>query len=142
MNALAARAASAWYLTSIGRRAGRVDFYDEETMLARLACCHLPVIRRICHASPAIGDVTGRLWQGCHSTAISLLVRLAHTAGLRRKSVDGREQVSLSAVLSSRPICHNRVWSWRRSLGQFSLHLLNCRLGVAPHVAITRLLCL
>ena len=33
------------------------------------------------------------------------LKELAHTAGFPLKSVGGREQVSLSAALSSRPIC-------------------------------------
>ena len=35
-----------------------------------------------------------------------LLVSLANTPGFRRKSVDGREQVSLFPALSSRPKCH------------------------------------
>ena len=35
--------------------------------------------------------------------------RLACAAGLPRKSVGGREQVSLSPALSSRPACQSRV---------------------------------
>ena len=53
------------------------------------------LIRRICHAPRRKGDVTGRLWQGCHSAAISLLQAGESCRKLRLKSVDGREQVSL-----------------------------------------------
>ena len=84
--------------------------------------------------APAMGDAAGRLWQGCHNSAIPLLVRLAHTTGLPLKSVGEREQVSLSAALSLRPICRigSRVcvgrseacpvWtasSWRRTLRRY-----------------------
>ena len=55
MNALAACAASAWYLTLMGHHAGMVGIFNIETELTRLAYCHLPVIRRICHAAPARG---------------------------------------------------------------------------------------
>ena len=76
---------------------------------------------------PGKGDAAGRPWQGCHNSEVPLPVRLANTAGLRLKSVDGREQVSLSAVLSSRLICQIRseacgdrsnslmLLSWRRA---------------------------
>ena len=40
---------------------------------------------------------------------LGTLLWLARTAGLPRKSVGGREQVSLSPALSSRPACHSRV---------------------------------
>ena len=40
---------------------------------------------------------------------LGTLLWLARTAGLPRKSVGGREQVSLSRALSSRPACHSRV---------------------------------
>ena len=59
--------------------------------------------------NPGEGNDAGRLWQGCHSSRVPLLVSLANTPGLRLKSMDGREQVSLSPALSSRPVCHNRV---------------------------------
>ena len=40
---------------------------------------------------------------------LGTLLWLARTAGLPRKSVGGREQVSLSPALSSRPACQSRV---------------------------------
>jgi hypothetical protein len=64
---------------------------------------------RICHASPTTGVFTGRLWRDCHSSMMPLLVGLAHITGLRLKSVGGREQVSLSSALSSRPDCLSGV---------------------------------
>ena len=78
-----------------------------ETVLARWAfvifLSNSPYLPR----SPGVGDVISRLWQGRHNSEIPLLVMLASTSGLRRKSVDGREQVSLSPALSSRPKCRN-----------------------------------
>ena len=55
--------------------------------------------------SPRQGDVISRLWQGRHNSGTMLLVRLASIPGLRHKSMDGREQVSLFPALSSRPKC-------------------------------------
>lgn len=68
-------------------------------------------IRCICHAPPAWGVFQAAGGSGCHSsTAPPPPWRgLARTAGLPRKSVGGREQVSLSPALSSRPACHSRV---------------------------------
>ena len=43
MNTLAACAASAWYLTLMGHRAGMVGIFNIETELTRLAYCHLLV---------------------------------------------------------------------------------------------------
>ena len=34
--------------------------------------------------NPGEGNDAGRLWQGCHSSRVPLLVRLTHTPGLRR----------------------------------------------------------
>jgi hypothetical protein len=56
MNALEAGAASAWYLTLMGSRAGHFDApVNIGILLARPACCHSLGIRRICHAAPAKG---------------------------------------------------------------------------------------
>ena len=57
---------------------------------------------RICHAPPAKGDIASRPWRGCHNSAASFRTC---AAGFRLKSVDGREQVSLSPAQSSRPVC-------------------------------------
>ena len=43
--------------------------------------------------------------KGRSTAGYRCLKELAHTAGFPLKSVGGREQVSLSAALSSRPIC-------------------------------------
>ena len=92
---------------------------------------------------PRQGNNTGRLWQGCHNSGVPPLVELTYIPGLRRKSVDGREQVSLSAVLSSRLICHDRVRGLRWSLETaFRSPPKAVFPGVAPRVAITRFLCL
>ncbi len=48
---------------------------------------------------PGKGDKTSRLWQGCHNSAAP---HKAHAAGFHLKSVGGREQVSLTPVLSLR----------------------------------------
>ena len=44
-------------------------------------------------------------WEGRYTAGYRCLKELAHTAEFPLKSVGGREQVSLSAALSSRPIC-------------------------------------
>ena len=69
------------------------------------------VVRRICHAPPARGVFQAAGGSGCHSSTAPLPPwrGLARTAGLPRKSMGGREQVSLSPALSSRPTCHSRV---------------------------------
>ena len=69
------------------------------------------VVRCICHAPPARGVFQAAVGSGCHSSTAPPPPwrRLACAAGLPRKSVGGREQVSLSPALSSRPACHSRV---------------------------------
>ena len=67
-------------------------------------------VRRICHASPARGVFQTADGFGC----IAPRYRFAHNGrripqGLPLKSVGGREQVSLSSALSSRPVCQHRV---------------------------------
>ena len=47
-------------------------------------------------------DTAGRPWQGCHNSAASFK---ACAAGFPLKSVGGREKVSLTPALSSRPEC-------------------------------------
>lgn len=96
---------------------------SSDTAAAPFSKIDLPYLPR----GPGKGDAAGRPWQGCHNSEVPLPVRLANTAGLRLKSVDGREQVSLSAVLSSRLICQIRseacgdrsnslmLLSWRRA---------------------------
>ncbi len=109
MNALEAFAASAWYLTLMGRpRRNCSEPHKHIAALIRrgypfVYCDYSPYLPR----SPGEGDVISRLWQGRHSSGMMLLIRLASTLGLRHKSMDGREQVSLSPALSSRPRCHN-----------------------------------
>ena len=44
-------------------------------------------------------------WEGRYTAGYRCLKELAHTAGFPLKSVGGREQVSLSSALSSRPVC-------------------------------------
>ena len=51
---------------------------------------------------PSGGDIAGRPWQGCHNSAASFK---ACAAGFPLKSVGGREKVSLTPALSSRPEC-------------------------------------
>ena len=68
------------------------------------------VVCRICHASPARGVFQTADGFGC----IAPRYRFAHNGrripqGLPLKSVGGREQVSLSSALSSRPVCQHRV---------------------------------
>lgn len=48
-------------------------------------------------------------WEGRYTAGYRCLKELAHTAGFPLKSVGGREQVSLSSALSSRPVCQHRV---------------------------------
>ena len=69
------------------------------------------VVRCICHAPPARGVFQAAVGSGCHSSTAPPPPwgGLACAAGLPRKSVGGREQVSLSPALSSRPACHSRV---------------------------------
>jgi hypothetical protein len=56
MNALEAGAASAWYLTMMGSRAGCFDtLVNIRIVSARLAVCHKPLIHRISHAVPGKG---------------------------------------------------------------------------------------
>jgi len=64
----------------------------------------VPVSRRICHAPPAGGDITGRPWQGCHNSVAPFY---SYAAGFPLKSVGGREKVSLTPALSSRPDCQS-----------------------------------
>ena len=84
-----------------------VRFHYIETDLARRAFVMFLSRIAVFATRPRHGDVISRLWQGHHSSGMPLLVRPASTPGLRRKSVDGREQVSLSPALSSRPKCRN-----------------------------------
>ena len=44
--------------------------------------------------NPGEGNDAGRLWQGCHSSRVPLLVRLAYTVVLPLKSVGGRSRRS------------------------------------------------
>ena len=127
MNALEAFAASAWYLTLMGRpRRNCSEPHKHIAALVRrgytFVCCdYSPYLPR----SPGEGDVISRLWQGRHSSGMMLLIRLASTPGLRHKSMDGREQVSLSPALSSRPRCHNGSEACGGRSG--SLHCLSWR---------------
>lgn len=69
------------------------------------------IVRCICLAPPARGVFQAAGGSGCHSSTAPPPPwgGLARTAGLPRKSMGGREQVSLSPALSSRPACHSRV---------------------------------
>lgn len=60
----------------------------------------------------------GRYWRSCRSSAIPLLAGLANIEGFPLKSVGGRESVSLSPALSSRPVCRAGSKAKRFSLGQ------------------------
>ena len=51
---------------------------------------------------PSGGDIAGHPWQGCHNSAASFK---SYAAGFPLKSVGGREKVSLTPALSSRPEC-------------------------------------
>lgn len=80
------------------------------------------VVCRICHASPARGVFQTADGFGC----IAPRYRFAHNGrripqGLPRKSVGGREQVSLSTALSSRPDCQHRVKGCVDRSGSLSL---------------------
>ena len=98
---------SAWYLTLTGppRQYGEISLHRNR--FGALGLCHIPLQNAVFATQPRHGDVISRLWQGRHSSRVPLLARPASTPGLRRKSVDGREQVSLSPALSSRPKCRN-----------------------------------
>ena len=50
--------------------------------------------------APGDGDIAGRPWRDCHNSAASFATC---AAGFPLKSVGGREKVSLSPALSSRP---------------------------------------
>lgn len=99
------------------------------------------VVCRICHASPARGVFQTADGFGC----IAPRYRFAHNGrripqGLPRKSVGGREQVSLSTALSSRPDCQHRVKGCVDRSGSLSLIPLKAAcFGGAPYVAITRI---
>ena len=144
MNALEAFAASAWYLTLMGRpRRNCSEPHKHIAALIRrgypfVYCDYSPYLPR----SPGEGDVISRLWQGRHSSGMMLLIRLASTLGLRHKSMDGREQVSLSPALSSRPKCH--IGS-EACGGRSDSLFITSRLSVMasrPMSLITRVLCL
>jgi len=93
-----------------GRRAGG-SLGCRKTDRPQAGGPHGFVVRCICHAPPARGVFQAAVGSGCHSSTAPPPPwrRLACAAGLPRKSVGGREQVSLSPALSSRPACHSRV---------------------------------
>ena len=70
--------------------------------------CHIctPYLPRI----PGAGSIPDRRWLRLHSPTAPLPVEgWRIPQGLPLKSVGGREQVSLSSALSSRPVCQHRV---------------------------------
>ena len=110
-----------------------------ETGSARLSFYHLPVFRRICHAAPAKGMLLVASGEAVIAPRYRCSKGLAHTAELRRKSVDGREQVSLFPCAVLAPDFANTSGlelSFVRSCSPAS-HLLDCRLG-ARSVPLTR----
>ena len=74
MNTLAARAASAWYLTLISCRVGMVRLHKHKNRIDTAGLlsftCDSPYLPR----APGEGDAISRLWQGCHSSRVPLPV--------------------------------------------------------------------
>ena len=73
-------------------------------------------------------NTAGRPWQGCHNSTASFF---SCAAGFPLKSVGGREKVSLSPALSSRPDCRSGSKASVHRSGSLSDHLLQAAI-VAP----------
>ena len=93
MNTLAACATSDWYLTSMGQPAGMVGLRKHGNRIGKAGRMSFTYISPYLPRGPGDGDVTSRLWRGCHSSGVPLPVKLANTPGLPLKSVGAREQV-------------------------------------------------